>query len=80
MIEPKVLTRREYAAVVDVTDKLQDDILKETMTRMLGCIAEYRVVCHHLAPLLHDAVNAADDPQEKAHLQDLLESLKHGES
>jgi len=75
-----VLTRREYTALVNVIEHASNGVARVTMQRMLGCIASYRVICHHLAPLLHDAIAATDDAQHKAHLQSLLDDLKRGES
>jgi malate synthase len=74
-----LLTRSEYAVAVDACDRLLDGDTKQVMQRLLECIATYRVTCHHLAPLLHDAIAATDDTQHAAHLQSLLDELKRGE-
>lgn len=68
-----ILTRREYAHLVDTACT--------TATQpMLECIASYRVICHNLAPLLHEAIAECDDKQHKDHLRDLLKQLQRGES
>lgn len=72
-----VLKRAEYAALVDMIER--DTFGKPQAQLAMQCIAEYRIICHHLAPLLHDAIADSDDPQELAHLRDILKQLQRGE-
>lgn len=77
-----ILTRREYAGLVDAANTAisYSEPYGHELQQALECIASYRVICHHLAPLLHDAIAKCDDRQQCDHLQSLLDDLKRGES
>lgn len=74
-----ILTRTEYVAYADVM--LRGDRLNETQThKIVECIASYRQICHHLVPLLHNAIAECDDAQKLAHLRSILKDLQQGEA
>lgn len=78
-----IMTRSEYVAAIQAADDHPHGATKITMQRMLECIASYRMACHHLAPLLHDAIAEAEREKEwqrRDELRSILNDIKRGES